>query len=390
MEEPLNRVSYFILSMLTTLTACGPDRDRDDRPAAPASRPSVGSDAALGVDTIARGLEVPWSLAFTPDGRILVTERAGRIRVVNARGVQDSPWVTLPVLARGEAGLMGIALAPDFQSSGNVYVVGTFAAGRSQINRVLRLTEEGGRGIRPTIIVDELPSHRFHAGGALAFGPDGMLYVTTGDAGQPGRAQDPTSLAGKVLRYTPEGAIPADNPSPGSPVWALGLRNVQGLAWHPDTGELLGTEHGPSGLPGEGSRQDDDELNLLVPGGNYGWPEATGFRGQDRFLQPVAVWTPALAPSGLAIYSGAEFPEWRGDVFVTALRTREIRRVILDRGPDGRPEVTRQESLFERDFGRVRAIAQGPDGLLYFTTSNHDGRGSPGRHDDLILRIVRR
>lgn len=285
---------------------------------------------------------------------------------------------------------MGIALSPDFAETGHLYVLGSFrdVERRELVNRVVRLTDRDGRGREAVVVVDGLPAASFHAGGALAFGPDGMLYVGSGDARRPELAQDRRSLAGKILRYRPDGRIPPDNPFEGSPVYALGLRNPQGLAWHPETGDLLATDHGPSGLPAEGFRRGRDELNAILPGGNYGWPEATG-RDHAGFLPPLAVWTPALAPSGLAIYAGDDF-DWRGDAFVAGLRGRRIQRVLLERdaaSPTGW-RAAREYALFDGELGRIRGVATGPDGRLYLTTSNRDGRGSPAPEDDRLLRVV--
>jgi glucose/arabinose dehydrogenase len=342
------------------------------------------------VEVVASGLEVPWALAFAPDGRIFVTERPGRIRVIEGGKLRAEPWAEVAVASRGESGLLGIALAPDFATSGRLYVIGTFESGGRPLNRVLRYSERGGVGVEPAVIVDGLPAHNIHAGGGLAFGPDGMLYVTTGDAGNPPSSQDVASLAGKILRYTPEGGIPADNPFPGSPVYALGVRNSQGLAWESTRGALFATEHGPSGIGNEGGRRDHDEVNVIRKGGNYGWPTVIGFEN-DRFTPPIAVWTPAIAPNGLAFYTGNAIPGWRGNLFVGGLRGRQLRRLQVEEAP-GTPagwRVIGQQALFQDQFGRIRLVAMGPDGNLYFGTSNRDGRGSPAREDDRIFRIVR-
>lgn len=351
--------------------------------------PLPGTEVAL--ETVASGLVVPWALAFAPDGRIFVTERPGRIRVIDAEGLRPAPWAELDVAATGEAGLMGIALAPDFDASGRVYVAGTFRdLERNRIvNRVLVVTERGGKGDLEEVLVDGIPAAPFHAGAAVAFGPDEMLYVATGDARRPELSGDPRSLAGKILRYRPDGSVPGDNPTEGSPVYAMGLRNVQGLAWHPATGDLFATDHGPSGFPNERFRRGDDELNVVLPGGHHGWPHVAGRGGGDRFVGPLAMWNPAIAPNGLAIYTGQEF-EWEGDAFVGALRGEELRRIELARAPEEARgwRVAREVVLFDEEVGRIRAVAMGPDGRLYFTTSNRDGRGSPGPEDDRVLRIV--
>jgi glucose/arabinose dehydrogenase len=340
--------------------------------------------ADVAIDTVARGLEVPWALAFTSDGRIFITERAGRIRVIENGRLRDALWATLRVHPTGEAGLMGIAVAPDFATSRHVFVVGTFDAGGSLVNRVVRLTDVAGRGESATVIVDGIPAAQFHAGDAVAFGPDGMLYVATGDARQPGLAQRDASLAGKILRYRPDGTIPPDNPNPRSPVYAKGVRNVQGLAWDPASGAMFATEHGPSGFPNEWFRHDRDELNAIRAGANYGWPSAAGPSTDRRFVPPIVSWSaPGIAPSGIAFYSGS--------VYVAALKGQQLRRIRLARDSSSRAgwRAESQEVLLGGTHGRLRAVAIGFDGMLYVTTSNRDGRAAPGRFDDMVLRLHR-
>lgn len=357
----------------------------------PSTESAGASGTPVSVETVASGLVVPWALAFAPDGRIFVTERPGRVRVIGQTGLEPEPWAELDVAATGEAGLLGIALAPDFTSTGHVFVAGTFAARDRLVGRVVRLTERNGRGTDPQVIIDGVPAFALHAGSALSFGPEGFLYVTTGDARRPELAQDLRSLAGKVLRVRPDGRPAPGNPDPASPVWALGLRNPQGLAWHPESGDLFATDHGPSGAPDEGFRRNDDELNVIVRDGNYGWPRVAG-RNHTGFLPPLALWSPALAPSGLAAYDGPH-EAWRGSLFVGTLRGQQLQRVQLAPDADGRRlgwRVDRQSSLLDEEVGRIRAVAMGPDGHLYITTSNRDGRASPGPEDDRVLRLVPR
>lgn len=411
------------------LAGCGPDAEPPTADAAAAAPPATAETpayaaafaplgpAALGaVDTLATGLEVPWDVDFAPDGRIFVTERTGRIRVIRDGRLEPEPWAEMSVFAddsnlRPESGLMGIALAPDFARTGHVYVVGTFPrawelppfplldplyrriAGRLSPerghrweNRVYRLTDRQGRGAEPELLIDDLPASHYHAGGALDFGPDGMLYLTTGESGRTPAAQDPRSLVGKVLRYRPDGGLPADNPDPESPVWALGFRNPQGLAWHPRTGELFVTEHGPSFLPSDGGRSGNDELNLVVAGGNYGWPVEAGRAGAPAFQEPLLVWhLPPIAPASLDFARGGA---WDGALLVAGLRGQTLQRVTLEPGPGGRGwRAAAAEPLLQGELGRVRRVRTGPDGALYLTTSNRDGRGDPRPTDDLLLRI---
>ncbi len=375
--------------------------------------PTATSPGIL-LDTIATSLVVPWALAFTPDGRVLVTERAGRIRVIENGRLRERPWATLAVVGddpewRPEAGLMGIAVAPDFATSRHVYVLATFwkadsaalralprrlwrrvAATVSPLattlfeNRIVRFTERDGQGGDPQVVVDHLPADYYHDGGALGFGPDGMLYATIGDVLRPALAQRPRVAAGKVLRVRPDGTEPPDNPFPGSPVWALGLRNSQALAWHPVTHDLFVTEHGPTGMSQEGGRAGFDEVNVVTRAGNYGWPRGVG-RAESGAAQPIRVWATAVAPAGATFYTGPD-PRWRGSLFVGGLQSLQLRRLVPVRDGDSW-RIAGEESFLVGRLGRIRALAMGPDGYLYLTTSNRDGRGVPGPHDDLIVRV---
>ena len=356
-----------------------------------ADKPSSGNPSPrFTIETVATGLVTPWALAFAPDGRIFVTERLGRIRIVRQGELVEEPWATVAVTEDGEAGLMGIALSPDFARTRHVFVVGAFRDEDDElVNRVVRYTERNGKGVEPTVIIDSIPGEKYHAGDAIAFGPDGMLYVATGDAREPGDAQDNESLAGKILRYEPDGRIPHDNPVRGSPVYASGLRNPQGIAWEPWTKQLFAIDHGPSGFPNERLRRNHDELNAIRAGGNYGWPAVAGEDDDARFIAPMLDWTPGIAPAGLAVYAGEDFPEWRGHLFVGALRGMQLRRVAVARGSDGTSgwRVV-DEQVIAHGLGRIRAVGMGPDGFLYFATSNRDGRGTPAEADDRLLRLA--
>jgi glucose/arabinose dehydrogenase len=335
----------------------------------------VGS--APQVAPYARGLEVPWAIAFAPDGRAFVTERPGRIRLLRDGRLDPNPVATLSVAHVGEGGLMGLALHPEFPRQPFVYVYYTYEQNGLR-NRVERLREQDGRLVRDRVILDDIPGARIHDGGRILFGPDGMLYVGTGDAAERALAQDRQSLAGKILRLTPDGGVPPDNPFPGSPVYSLGHRNVQGLAWHPRTRRLYASEHGPSGELGRAH----DEVNLIRPGANYGWPEVLCGTPRPGFVDALAcsgdeTWAPAGATF---VTQGA----WRGRLLVANLRGSHLRVFILNEDGTG---VERQERMLE-GFGRLRDVVAGPDGALYVLTSNRDGRGRPAADDDRILRVV--
>ncbi|MBI4317471.1 MAG: PQQ-dependent sugar dehydrogenase [Chloroflexi bacterium] len=330
------------------------------------------------VEVVATGLQVPWALAFAPDGRLFFTERPGRVRVIANGQLEAEPVAQLPVASVGESGLMGLALDPAFQQNGYLYIMYTYRDQAGNLkNRVSRLVESGGRAGNEVVLLDGMPGANIHDGGRIKFGPDRKLYVTLGDASNSSLAQQLGSPAGKIMRINGDGSIPDDNPFPGSPVWSLGHRNPQGLAWHPATGLLFSTEHGPVG---------NDEVNVVRAGNNYGWPTVTGTGGAPRFVDPILLFTPSVAPSGATFYDGSQLAPWRGSLFFTTLRGGHLHRVTL-RGPD-LTEVELQERLFESQFGRLRDVIQGPDGFLYFATNNRDGRGSPAPTDDRILRIL--
>jgi glucose/arabinose dehydrogenase len=324
------------------------------------------------VEVVARGLEVPWALAFAPDGRLFVTERPGRLRVIKDGRLDPTPLAMIAVAAVGEAGLMGLALDPAFATNGHVYICYTASTaprllGGGLINRVVRLTVRGAGADAERVLLDNLPGASIHDGCRLKFGPDGKLYVTTGDAAEPRLSQRMDSLAGKILRLNPDGSVPPDNPFPGSPIYSLGHRNPQGIAWN-GAGRLFAAEHGPSG---------HDEVNRILPGRNYGWPDVAGKGGEPRYVDPLLEsGSDTWAPSGIAALGS--------DLFVAGLRGRRLLRIRLR----AEASVAGVEALLAGTYGRLRDVVVGPDGALYVTTSNRDGRGSPTPDDDRILRVI--
>jgi quinoprotein glucose dehydrogenase len=345
----------------------------------------VAEPPGVAVETWVFGLEIPWSLAFLPDGRALVSERRGRIRLIDATGkLAPTPYARLDTINRGESGLMGLALHPQFPQTPFVYAMLTREEGGRLENAVIRLRHDGERGAFDRTVIGNIPAGTFHDGGRIAFGPDGMLYIGTGDATRSALAQDPASLAGKILRVTPEGSVPPDNPVRNSPVYSLGHRNVQGLAWHPQTQDLFASEHGPTGEFGLQAR---DEINVIRAGGNYGWPEVTCAAGRPQFVDPIVCWPgPSVPPGGIAFF--------RGDLFVATLRSEALVRIGLSRA-DGKYSAARIERWFVGSqsrgrHGRLRDAVVGPDNALYVLTSNRDGRGEPRPGDDRILKLTPR
>jgi len=335
---------------------------------------SLSAEAAQAPAVVASNLEVPWAIVFPPDGRILFTERPGRVRAIEKRKLRAAPLLKLTdVVARGEAGLMGMALHPRFAENHFAYLCYALESGGLH-DVVVRYRDTGAAFVEPRTIVSGIPAARFHAGCRLKFGPDAKLYITTGDATDRELAQKPDSLAGKILRVNDDGSIPADNPFPNSPVWTLGHRNPQGIDWDPRGGAMWETEHGPSGFDGGSG---GDEVNVIVKGRNYGWPIIRHHETKAGLVSPVTEYTPAVAPASAAF--------WRGDFYFGCLRGEHLHKLVID--PKDRRTVVREERLFT-NLGRIREVAAGPDGALYFSTSNKDGRGSPAAADDRIFRLA--
>ncbi len=328
----------------------------------------------LRVIEVAKGLEIPWSLAFLPEGRMLVSERAGRLRIVAPDGSVSAPLAGVPaVLARAQGGLLDVVLGPQFADDRRIYfsyAEPTARGARTAVARA-RLDTDGLRleEVERIFAQREDPSGGHHWGSRLVFGRDGMLFVTLGDRfNHRERAQALDSHLGKVVRIAPDGSVPPDNPFAGRSdvlpeIWSYGHRNVQGAALHPVSGALWTHEHGPQG---------GDEVNLTLAGRNYGWPVitygreyVTGFRigeGTERadVMPPLLQWTPSIAPSGMAFYTGDAFPQWRGSLFVGALRGSMLVRLSLDGD-----RVSGEERLLQELGSRIRDVRQGPDGLLY-------------------------
>ena len=345
-------------------------------PASAQEYPELG----VRVDVIAENLTVPWSIDWTPDGMILFTERNGSLRVIENGRLLQEPLLSLEV-GGVEGGMLGVAVDPDYSENQFVYLYFTQNEFLSTFNKLVRYQLTDGTMIENKVLIDGIPGGPFHDGGRIQFGPDGKLYVTTGDAGNPSLSQDLNSLGGKILRINSDGTIPDDNPWKSSPIYSIGHRNPQGMDWD-DAGNLVAAEHGPSGLRGVGH----DEINLVLPGANYGWPDIIGDEKMKGMQTPLLhtgddVW----APSGSEFYNGSEIPNWTGKYFVASLRGSHLHMIEFDMENNS---VVSSEKLFQDEFGRIRDVQTGPDGFLYVLTSNQDGRGSPNINDDRILRIA--
>ena len=367
-------VSAVTVLALAVAACSGSSDGTSDGPSTPAgttgSTASSPSSAAAPVPqprvagVVATGLDVPWGIAFLPDGSALVSERdeARIVRVTSAGDVSDVGPVA-QVAGGGEGGLLGIALSPSFAEDRTLFAY--FTSGPQNV--VARLVlDDAYRISDQQTVFDGIPSGPIHDGGRIAFGPDGFLYVGTGEAGRRDPAQDPDDLGGKILRITRDGDPAPGNPTEGSPVWTLGHRNVQGLAWD-SRGRMWASEFGQNTW---------DELNQVVAGDNYGWPEVEGRSGESRFRDPVRQWhTDVASPSGIAVAQGS--------VFMASLRGERLWQVPLLASGTGRPRA-----LLTQRYGRLRAVAVAPDGSLWVLTNNTDGRGSPRQGDDRIVRLT--
>jgi len=336
------------------------------------------------VETVASNLEVPWAFAFLPDGNALVTERPGRVRIIEKGTLRGEPVYTVAdVEPSSESGLMDLSLHPRYAENKFLYIAYAYRGDGKRV-RIVRFKFADNKFTEPKTIIEDIPAAPNHAGTRARFGPDGKLYVTTGDATDKKIAQQTDSLGGKTLRLNDDGTIPTDNPFAGDKkyrpeIWTIGHRNAQGLAWSLE-GLMFQTEHGPSGFDGRGG---GDEVNIVERGKNYGWAEISHAEKKTGLESPLLEYTPACAPASGMFSSGKLFPEFKRNFFFGCLRGERIIRVVLD----GR-RVVKQENLLEKTYGRVREMAEAPDGSIWFSTSNRDGRGSVAKEDDRILRIV--
>ncbi|GAA3390912.1 PQQ-dependent sugar dehydrogenase [Cryptosporangium minutisporangium] len=375
MSGPIRRRRALVLlatSLVLALTGCSlgaPDEtESGESPnlptpsASPTAPGGSAEDDGVGVQVLAKNLQVPWGVAFLPDGNAVVTERDTRRILRVTPGGRVTPIQTInDAYSGGEGGLLGISVSPKYETDKTVFIYYTT---RSD-NRIasLRLGEE------PQPIVTGIPVSGIHNGGRLAFGPDGYLYAGTGDASERGLSQDLKSLGGKILRMTTAGKAAPGNPYPNSLVWSRGHRNVQGLAWDSKK-RLWATEFG---------QNEWDEVNLITKGGNYGWPTVEGKGNDRRFTNPVLTWTTDEAsPSGAVIVGS--------NLLVAALKGKRLWVVTLD--PENGTVVGDPRATLQNRYGRLRTVVSAPDGSVWVATSNRDGRGDPTVDDDRILRII--
>ncbi|MBB6713222.1 PQQ-dependent sugar dehydrogenase [Clostridium gasigenes] len=331
------------------------------------------------IKVIAEKLYVPWAITISDEGKLYVTERSGSIRIIEDGKLIPQPLITFraPFVSQGEGGLMGIVLDPNYSLNHYMYVMHSYLEGGRVYNRVVRLVENNNRASIDRVLLDKIPGGQIHNGGRIKIGPDNRLYITTGDAGNPALAQDPTSTAGKILRIELDGSIPQDNPISNSPVYSLGHRNPQGLAWN-SKNVLYESEHGQSA---------HDEINIIQQGANYGWPMAQGNEGSTE----VIIQKPLIhsgedtwAPSGIAFVNQGP---WEGKLLVANLRGQQLLAISFNGNGNGNV-VKNVEFWLKNQYGRLREVIQDKDGSIYLTTNNRDGRGNPNIADDKIIRLT--
>jgi len=328
---------------------------------------------------VVTNLDTPWSLAFSKNGILFFTERPGYVKAFYNNTLINLKVENLNVKEIGEGGLLGIALDPNFPNSPYIYLYYTYEEEKLW-NRVVRYKFENWTLVDQKILIDKIPAATIHNGGRIKFGPDGKLYITTGDATQRDLAQDINSLAGKILRINPDGSIPEDNPFPHSPVYSYGHRNPQGIDWFDNL--MFSSEHGPSGELGYAH----DEINFIIKGANYGWPIVVGISNDKKFKDPILdTGEETWAPSGISFYKGNIYPELKNKLLVATLRGKHLRIIEID---FKEIKVLNHYAILSNLLGRIRDVVEGPDGYIYIATSNKDGRGIPALDDDRIVKLI--
>jgi glucose/arabinose dehydrogenase/cytochrome c553 len=363
-----------LLSAAFGLLVCGSYRPED--------KVSTNAGPFL-IDTLATGLVVPWDIVFTPEGDMLFTERPGRVRLYRRNRLTDRPLLTVPEIeVRGKMGLLGMCLHPKFTDNRQVYLAFNYRRQDQTFLRVMRYKLSADSLMEGALIIEHISGVFNHTGSRLAFGKDGKLYISTGDADVPRLAQDLKAFNGKILRLNEDGSIPADNPFVKNDtalhqIWTYGHRNPQGLVFQPGTGYLYSSEHGPTG---------GDEINLIVKGNNYGWPILHHRDVRDGTMSPLLEFTPSVGPAEALFCSGKAFPEMKGNLLVGCMRGEAILRIRFTNN-----RVSSYDFLLKKQFGRIRALAEGPDGYIYFSTSMIDppeNNAVPGDHGfDMLVRL---
>jgi glucose/arabinose dehydrogenase len=332
------------------------------------------------IDTLAHDLVVPWQIVFLPDNSMLFTERNGKLRIYRNGKLLDKPAFIIPnIPQRNKTGMLGMVIHPDFTQNHWIYIANDYWQGNRIQLQIVRYEFGNDTLVKPFVIRDEIHANQNHTGSRLVFGPDRKLYITTGDADEAILSQDLKTLNGKILRLNDDGTIPTDNPffnndTARKEIWTYGHRNPQGLVFQQETGTLFESEHGPTG---------GDEINIIKKGMNYGWPVIHHQLTREGMLTPLAEFTPSIGPSEAMFYNGDRFTQLKGKLLVACLRGESILKITLDND-----KVVNQEVLLKKQYGRIRSLVTGPDGYIYFSTSQIDpAEGQPRPRYDMILRL---
>jgi glucose/arabinose dehydrogenase len=342
----------------------------------------------LRAEKVVTGLKVPWTVAFLPSGSMLITERAGRLRLVQAGQLQPDPVLTLKIGQTTEGGLLGMALHPQFGSNRIFYLFYTASINGGPVNRVERfyLSPNEKSAVSDGVILDGIQAGPIHDGGRIKFGPDGMLYVATGDAAMPDLSQNNNVLNGKILRVNPDGGVPDDNPMTGSYIFASGVRNLEAFDWI-DQNTMIIADNGPTGELGLTGL---DKVSYAHASDNLGWPKITGCQTGVDLVTPLLTWKTAAPPGGGVVYHGSAIPDFEGNFLIGMMGTgtngaHQLHRVAIDPATGA---LFKHEVYLKDQFGRLRDVEQGPDGALYVTTTNCDGRGTCPSDGDYVIRVT--
>lgn len=334
------------------------------------------------IETVLEDLAVPWEIVFLPDNSMLFTERPGRVRLYRKGKLLATPLLQLTDIdSTKKMGLLGLTLHPAYNSNRYIYLAYNYKSSDRSWLRVVRYTMQKDTLIQPKTIIEDIPANQNHTGCRLKFGPDNKLYITTGDADEAAKAQNKNAFNGKILRLNDDGSIPSNNPFVNMPearaeVWSYGHRNPQGLAFQPHTNKIYISEHGPNG---------GDEINIVTKGGNYGWPVIHHQQTKDSMISPLLEFTPSIGPAQAIFYSSNVLPQFKDHLLVACLRGE----AILDIQLNNTGGVAKHELVIQKQLGRIRAMAVGPDGYLYLSTSQKDPpEGKPGPGDDKIVRLI--
>lgn len=341
---------------------------------------SLADSSGFQVDTLVKGMKVPWQIVFLPDNSMLFTERTGRLRIYRNGKLVDKPAFVIPnIPQKNKTGMLGMVLHPDYVHNHFIYIANDYWLGDKIRLQIVRYEFKNDTLLNPYLIRNDIHANQNHTGCRLVFGPDKKLYITTGDADEAILSQDLKALNGKILRLNDDGTIPADNPfvkndTARKEIWSYGHRNPQGIAFQPGTNTLYESEHGPTG---------GDEINIIKPGQNYGWPIIHHQMTHEGMISPLAEFTPSIGPSEAMFYTGNKFPQLKGKLLVTCLRGEGLLKITLEND-----KVVNQEIMLKKQYGRIRSVVTGPDGYIYFSTSQEDPvEGQPRPGYDMVCRL---